>query len=74
MHSSRMPTGRSLTICLSLLRGGGGPQRNQRKNQEKIKKKNWGVTPPPGPHTPQTTHPWGLSTPPALCEQNDKQV
>ena len=38
MHSSRMCTGRSLTICLSQLPGG-GPQRNQ-KNKSKNKSKN----------------------------------
>ena len=46
MHSSRMRTGRSLTICLSQLRGGGGkiPKKNQKskskkKNQKKKLKK-----------------------------------
>ena len=82
MHSSRMRTGCSLTICLSLLPGGaggvgwGGPQRNQRKNQKKFKKKNfkknwWGVMPPwttpPGPHTPRPYIP--QTTPPRLHPQ-----
>ena len=41
MHSSRMRTGRSLTICLSLLPGGGGeiPKKNK-KSKSKKKKKN----------------------------------
>ena len=43
MHSSRMRTGRSLTICLSLggEGGKGSPQRNPKKIQkEKSKKKS----------------------------------
>ena len=39
MHSSRMRTGRSLTICLSLLPRRGGPQRNKKKILKKILKK-----------------------------------
>ena len=44
MHSSRMRTGRSLTICLSMLRGGGVPKEIQKKikskkNQKKKSKK-----------------------------------
>ena len=40
MHSSRMRTGCSLTICLSLLPGrGGDPKKIKNQNQKKIKKK-----------------------------------
>ena len=62
MHSSRMRTGRSLTICLRCFLGGGeSPKKSKKKS-----KKNWGEHPPP-------TNPPGLSTPPP-CEQNDRQV
>ena len=72
MHSSRMRTGRSLTICLSLLpEGGGYPQRNQKKIKKKNqknqkqkkskKKKKLGgilITPPSDqtPHLPRTKY------------------
>ena len=52
MHSSRMRTGRSLTICLSLRGGGGVPK--------KSKKKLGGNAPPgttPPCTTPRTSHP-----------------
>ena len=69
MHSSRMRTGRSLTICLSLLRGGGVPKEIKEKIKKTIKKtifkkskKNWGGNTPPD-HTAQTTPPPGPHPP-----------
>ena len=40
MHSSRMRTGRSLTICLSLLQAGGGADPQKNKKSKSKKKKN----------------------------------
>ena len=69
-----MRTGRSLTICLSLLPGGGGvgPQRNQKKKKKKFKKKikkkikkkklGGGGT-PPRPHPPVPYPPGTKYTP-----------
>ena len=51
MHSSRMHTGRSLTICLTLLRRGGvSPKKAE--IQKKSPPQNWGSPLPPLPPQP----------------------
>ena len=60
MHSSRMRTGRTLTVFWCLVQGGGIPKesRNQKKNSKK--KKNWGYPLNPPCNPPLTTPPRGV--------------
>ena len=67
MHSSRMRTGRTLTVFRCLVRGGGVSPKKAEIKKKNSPPKNWAVpfNPPPQPpnHPPQPPPPEKLETP-----------